>query len=77
MNLSPSEIDTVKIIAQSPEEEIRLIAKEIKSLITKNNVDVDSITVAFNLISDHSTIIRDVFNEYGIPFNLTDRYALK
>lgn len=72
----PSEIETVKIIAQSPEEEIRLIAKEIKSLITKNNVDVDSITVVFNLISDHSAIIRDVFNEYGILFNLTDRYAL-
>lgn len=71
-----SEIDTVKIIAQSPEEEIRLIAKAIKSLITKKNVDVDSITVACNLISDHSAIIRDVFNEYGIPFNLTDRYAL-
>jgi ATP-dependent helicase/nuclease subunit B len=72
----PSEIKTVKIVAQSPEEEIRLIAKEIKSLISKNDVDVDSITVAFNLISDHSAIIRDVFNEYGIPFNLTDRYAL-
>ncbi|HEX9251585.1 MAG TPA: UvrD-helicase domain-containing protein, partial [Ignavibacteriaceae bacterium] len=72
----PSEIEAVKIVAQSPEEEIRLIAKEIKSLITKKNVDVDSITVAFNLISDHSSIIRDVFNEYGIPFNLTDRYAL-
>ena len=72
----PSQVETVKIIAQSPEEEIRLIAKEIKSLITKKNVDVDSITVAFNLISDHSAIIRDVFNEYGIPFNLTDRYAL-
>lgn len=71
-----SEIETIKINAQSPEEEIRLIAKEIKTLITKNNVDVDSITVAFNLISDHSAIIRDVFNEYGIPFNLTDRYAL-
>ncbi len=72
----PSKIETVKIIAQSPEEEIRLIAKEIKSLITKKNVDVDSITVAFNLISDHSAIFRDVFNEYAIPFNLTDRYAL-
>ena len=56
----PSEIKTVKIVAQSPEEEIRLIAKEIKSLISKNDVDVDSITVAFNLISDHSAIIRDV-----------------
>jgi ATP-dependent helicase/nuclease subunit B len=72
----PSEIKTIKIIAQSPEEEIRLIAKEIKSLIVNKDIDVDSITVAFNLISDHSAIIRDVFNEYGIPFNLTDRYAL-
>ncbi len=71
-----NEMNTIKIIAQSPEEEIRLIAKEIKELITKNKVDVDSITVAFNLISDHSAIIRDIFNEYRIPFNLTDRYAL-
>lgn len=71
-----SKIKTIKIVTQSPEEEIRLIAKEIKSLITKNKVDVDSITVAFNLISEHSSIIRDVFNEYGIPFNLTDRFAL-
>ena len=71
-----SEVETIKITAQSPEEEVRLIAKEIKTLITKNNVDVGSITVVFNLISDHSTIIRDVFNQYGIPFNLTDRFSL-
>jgi ATP-dependent helicase/nuclease subunit B len=69
-------VEAIKITAQSPEEEIRLIAKEIKTLITKNNVDVGSITVVFNLISDHSAIIRDVFNHYGIPFNLTDRFAL-
>ncbi|MDP2363369.1 MAG: exodeoxyribonuclease V subunit gamma, partial [Ignavibacteria bacterium] len=30
----------------------------------------------FNLISEHSEIIRDVFNEYGIPFNHTDRFSL-
>ncbi len=70
------EVEVVKITASSPEEEIRLIAKEIKTLITEKNVDVDSITVVFNLISDHSLIIRDVFNEYGIPFNLTDRFSL-
>ncbi len=71
-----TDVETIKITAQSPEEEIIIIAKEIKTLITKNNVDVDSITVVFNLISDHSTIIRDVFNQYGIPFNLTDRFSL-
>ncbi len=71
-----SETELFKIIAQTPEEEIRLIAKEIKTLIVNNQVDVEAITMAFNLISDHSAIIRDVFNEYGIPFNLTDRYAL-
>ena len=71
-----SEVEITKITALSPEEEIRLIAKEIKTLITKKNVDVDSITAVFNLISDHSAIIRDVFKEYGIPFNLTDRFTL-
>ncbi len=71
-----SEVEIVKITAQSPEEEIRAIAKEIKLLITQQNVHVDSIAVTFNLISDHSAIIRDVFNEYGIPFNLTDRFGL-
>ena len=71
-----SEVEVIKITALSPEEEIRLIAKEIKTLVTKKNVDLDSITVVFNLISDHSSIIRDVFKEYGIPFNLTDRFSL-
>ena len=71
-----SEVEIIKITALSPEEEIRLIAKEIKSLITEKNVDVGSITLVFNLISDHSSVIGDIFNEYGIPFNLTDRFSL-
>ncbi len=71
-----SEINITKISASSPEEEIRLIAKEIKHLIYKDKIQPDSICVAFNLISDHSAIVRDIFDEYGIPFNLTDRFAL-
>ncbi|MFZ1517897.1 MAG: PD-(D/E)XK nuclease family protein [Ignavibacteriaceae bacterium] len=70
------EVDVIKVIAQSPDEEIILIAKEIKKLITENNVDVESIAVVFNMISDHSIIVRDVFKQYGIPFNLTDRFSL-
>jgi len=72
----PSEVEIIKIKSASPEEEIKIIAKEIKSLIINHNASADSITVSFNLISDHSAIVRDVFNEYGIPFNLTDRFAL-
>lgn len=71
-----SEIKISKIIAASPAEEVRLIAKEIKHLIYENKVQPDSICVTFNLISDHSVIVRDVFDEYGIPSNITDRFAL-
>ncbi len=70
------DVDIVKIIGQTPEEEITLIAKEIKSLILESSVDVGSIAVTFNLISDHSNLVRDVFSRYGIPFNLTDRFSL-
>jgi ATP-dependent helicase/nuclease subunit B len=71
-----SEIEITKLKANTPTEEIKLIAKEIKSLIIKKNVSPDTICVAYNLISEHSYIIRDVFSEYGIPFNLTDRFSL-
>ncbi|MBK7228752.1 MAG: hypothetical protein IPH97_07775 [Ignavibacteriales bacterium] len=71
-----SEVEVIKLTSNSSEEEIRLIAKEIKSLILEKNVDVESIVVTFNLISNHSAIIRDIFSEYGIPFNLTDRFSL-
>lgn len=71
-----TEVDVTEIISQSTENEIRLIAKEIKSLIINDNVDLSEIAVVFNLISDHSAIIRDIFNQYGIPFNLTDRFSL-
>lgn len=71
-----SYLEITKIIASSPQQEIELIAKEIKTLITQNNVSPDSICLAFNLISDHALIVRDIFYEYGIPFNLTDRFSL-
>lgn len=60
----------------SPEKEVEFIAKEIKRLLFEENIPPEKICVAFNLISEHSKIIRDVFTEYGLPFNLTDRFAL-
>lgn len=71
-----SEIGMSRIVAHSPDEEIRLIAKEIKRLILEDDVSPDAICVTFNLISDHSVLVRDIFDEYGIPFNLTDRFSL-
>jgi len=58
------------------EEEIELIAKKIKTLLIKNRVKPHKICVVFNLISDFSPLVRDVFERFGIPYNLTDRTSL-
>ena len=65
-----------QIASASREEEIELIAKEIKKLILNDKVKPEKICVVFNLIRNYSPIIRDRFNVYGIPFNLTDRFSL-
>ena len=56
--------------------EIELIAKEIKNLILEKKVPPNKICVAFNLIKPYSPLVRDQFNLFGIPFNLTDRLSL-
>ena len=65
-----------QIDASSREEEVELVAKEIKKLLLYDKVEPEKICVVFNLIGNSSTIIRDRFNVYGIPFNLTDRFTL-
>ncbi len=57
-------------------KEIEIICKEIKGLLINNNVQPADICIAFNSIQKYSSIIRDVFSIYGIPFNLTDRFSL-
>ncbi len=57
-------------------EEIELVAKEIKELILLHKVEPDKICLAFNLIQNYSPIVRDVFTNFGTPFNLTDRFTL-
>ncbi|PIW69175.1 MAG: hypothetical protein COW08_08555, partial [Ignavibacteriales bacterium CG12_big_fil_rev_8_21_14_0_65_30_8] len=64
------------ISALNVEEEIEIISKEIKDLITQKKVLPSDICVAFNSIQKYSAIIRDVFTVYGVPFNLTDRFSL-
>ncbi len=65
-----------EIPAFNPEDEIARIAKEIKKLILQNDIDPNKICVAFNLIKPYSPIVRDQFEVYGIPYNLTDRLSL-
>jgi ATP-dependent helicase/nuclease subunit B len=62
--------------ASSREEEIELIAKEIKKILLNDKVEPEKICIVFNLIGNYSATIRDRFNVYGIPFNLTDRFSL-
>lgn len=68
-----------KIIIHSAfnrEEEVENISREIKKLITENGVEPHKICVAFNLIQNYSSIVRDVFDKNGLPFNLSDRIPL-
>lgn len=64
------------ITAFTRENEIELIAKQIKKLIVEKKVNPNQICVAFNLIKPYSPNVRDRFSVYGIPFNLTDRLSL-
>ncbi len=64
------------ISASTREDEIRAIASEIKHLTLQENVKPEEICVVFNLITNYSEIIRDIFPLYGLPYNLTDRFPL-
>ena len=66
----------VLLPSRDREDEIVQIAKEIKTLLTEKNVLPNEICVASHLIQNYSGIVRDVFLQYGIPFNLTDRFSL-
>ena len=65
-----------KIVAGNRKEEVELIAKEIKNLLLLRKAKPNEISVTFNLIGNYSSIVRDTFTNFGIPFNLTDRLKL-
>ncbi|PKL87541.1 MAG: hypothetical protein CVV23_14805 [Ignavibacteriae bacterium HGW-Ignavibacteriae-2] len=69
--------DQMKIVRTfDRDREVEIISKEIKNLIINKNVDPGEICVAFNVIENYSQLIRFAFQQYGIPFNLTDRIPL-
>lgn len=59
------------------ENEIELVAKQIKTILLEERTEPHKICVAFNLVQDYTAIIKDVFSKTGIPFNLTDRTLLQ
>lgn len=65
-----------ELSAFNREQEVGLIAKELKKLVIEKKVRPDQICIAFNLIKPYSPIVRDQLSTYGIPFNLTDRLTL-
>ncbi len=66
-----------KTYAKNRIEEVEQITKTIKELIVYKNAKPEKICVAFNSISNYSSKVRDIFNKYGVPLNLTDRIPLK
>lgn len=65
-----------ELFASNRQKEIEIIAKEIKSIIISEKIPPANICVVFNLITKYSPLIRYTFNQYEIPFNLTDRIPL-
>ncbi len=66
----------VNILSESREKEVEYIAKEVKQLLLSEAVKPHEICVIFNLINNYSSLVRDIFHVYGVPFNLTDRITL-
>jgi len=56
-------------------DEVRAIASEIKRIIHEDNLDVSSdlgrIRIIFPDLNDYSSLIYEIFSEYGLPFSLT------
>ncbi|VAX20862.1 ATP-dependent nuclease, subunit B [hydrothermal vent metagenome] len=66
----------ISISSESREKEVKYIAKEVKQLLLSEAAKPHEICVTFNLINNYSSLVRDIFHVYGIPFNLTDRITL-
>ena len=70
--------DRITLYAASDrEDEIELIGKTIKQLAAENpDLDLSKICVASYQPQIYTSLFREVFDRYGIPANITDRFAL-
>ncbi len=77
LSSAPEKQTQIKILTgKNIREEVEIIAKEIKELVANKNLSPSDIGVVFNLIENYSPTVRDVFGEYEIAFNLSDRYRV-
>jgi ATP-dependent helicase/nuclease subunit B len=58
------------------QEEISFIARLVKHYLNDLRYQTNQICIAFNQISNYSKIIDEIFEDYGIPYNLTDRFLI-
>lgn len=65
-----------ELVGLDKENEVELIAKQIKKLVIEENVKPSNICVAFNIVQEYSTIVKDIFEKYTLPINLTDRISI-
>jgi len=62
--------------AKTMEDEIRFAAKKIKEIITEESIELSRICVASFRQDDYAPMAQEIFHEYGIPANITDRARL-
>ncbi|KAA3614952.1 MAG: hypothetical protein D8M58_10895 [Calditrichaeota bacterium] len=64
-------------VSDNRQEEIRQIAQSIFQIHKNDSVPLDKIAITFNPMETYVPSIRRIFDEYGIPFNLSTGYPLK
>ncbi len=77
----PARLDcknTITLVrAHDREHEVELIAKIIKRLVRERpDRDLSKICVAIHHPQIYTALFREIFAEYGVPANITDRYHL-
>lgn len=72
----PLQTDNIfEIEANDLYQEVTIVAKEIKSLLlTEKDLNAKEVCVLFHRISAFTPWIRAIFDSYGLPVNITDRY---
>ena len=56
-------------------DEVTLVAKTIKKLLLEDKQSLPSdVCVLFHRVGNYTPWVRSIFNSYGIPVNITDRY---
>lgn len=65
-----------ELCGNKKDDEIELITSEIKRLIVEEKIKPANICVVFNQLQEYSEIVKDTFEKFGLPLNLTDRQSL-